>query len=128
MKQSLLQTTDDRRKATSLTYKHEDGNVFLFDYLTDTFYDIGYDDKDFTNLAIINELFKQYFDTGGKEAGEFVLAAANLLKFINAHYDFLKEQYYYKKEHNLFNDSFYWFLITEYQQYIDICSPEPLNN
>ena len=125
---TTLQQIDDRRKLTDLCYKHEDGNVFLLDYLTDTFYDIGYDIKDFTNLAIINELFKEYFDTGGKEAGEYVLAAANLLKFINAHYDFLKLQYYYKKEFKLFKDNFYWFLITEYQQYIDICSPEPLNN
>ena len=125
---TTLQQIDDRRKLTDLCYKHEDGNVFLLDYLTDTFYDIGYDKKDFTNLAIINELFKEYFDTGGKEAGEYVLAAANLLKFINAHYDFLKLQYYYKKEFKLFKDNFYWFLITEYQQYIDICSPEPLNN
>jgi hypothetical protein len=123
----MKQTMDDRRKATRLDYKNEDGAVFLLDYLHDTFYDIGYDVKDITNLAIINELFKEYFDTGGKEAGEFVLAASNLLKFINAHYDFLKQQYYYKKEHNLFNDSFYWFLITEYQQYIAITSPEPLN-
>ena len=122
----LLKLTD-RRKLTDLCHKHEDGNVFLLDYLTDTFYDIGYDEKDFTNLAIINELFQQYFDTGGKEAGEFVYAAQNLLRFINLHYDFLKEQYLYKEEHKLFRGGFYWFLITEYQQYIAITSPEPLN-
>jgi hypothetical protein len=124
---TLLEQMDDRRKLTDLCYKHEDGNVFLLDYLDDTFNDIGYDAKDITNLAIINELFQQYFDTGGKEAGEFVYAAQNLLRFINIHYDFLKEQYFYKLEHNLFRDSFYWFLITEYQQYIAITSPEPLN-
>ena len=123
---TLFQQIDDRRKLTDLCFKHEDGNVFLLDYLTDTFYDIGYEEKDITNLAIINKLFQEYFDTGGKEAGEFVLAAENLLKFINIHYDFLKEQYYYKIEHNLFFGGFYWFLITEYQQYIGICCPEPL--
>jgi hypothetical protein len=124
---TLLEQINDRRQFTDLCYKHEDGNVFLLDYLTDTFYDIGYDEKDFTNLAIINELFQQYFDTGGKEAGEFVYAAQNLLRFINIHYDFLKQQYYYKIEHKLFRDGFYWFLITEYQHYVAITSPEPLN-
>ena len=123
---TTLQQIDDRRKLTDLCYKHEDGSVFLLDYLTDTFYDIGYDEKDITNLAIINNLFQEYFDTGGKEAGEFVYASENLLKFINIHYDFLKAQYYYKIEHNLFFGGFYWFLITEYQQYIGITSPEPL--
>lgn len=123
---TTLQQIDDRRKLTDLCYKHEDGSVFLLDYLNDTFSDIGYDEKDITNLSIINKLFNEYFDTGGKEAGEFVKAAQNLLKFINIHYDFLKEQYIYKKEHNLFRDGFYWFLITEYQQYVSIVSPEPL--
>jgi ribosomal protein S18 len=74
------------------------------------------------------ELFNEYFDTGGKEAGEFVYAAENLLKFINIHYDFLKEQFIYKKKNMLFNGDFYWFLITEYQQYISIVNPQPLNN
>jgi len=124
---TLLEQMDDRRKLTDLCYKHEDGNVFLLDYLTDTFNDIGYGRNDITNLAVINELFTQYFDTGGKEAGEFVYAAENLLRFINIHYDFLKEQYFYKLEHNLFRGGFYWFLITEYQQYIAITLPEPLN-
>jgi hypothetical protein len=124
---TLLEQMDDRRKLTDLCYKHEDGSVFLLDYLDDTFNDIGYGRNDITNLAIINELFTQYFDTGGKEAGEFVYAAENLLRFINIHYDFLKEQYFYKLEHNLFRGGFYWFLITEYQQYIAITSPEPLN-
>jgi hypothetical protein len=125
---TLLQQIDDKRKLTDLCYKHEDGNVFLLDYLNDTFSDIGYDKKDTTNLSIINHLFNEYFDTGGKEAGEFVYAAQNLLKFINLHYDFLKEQFIYKKENMLFNGDFYWFLITEYQQYISIVNPQPLNN
>ena len=122
----IINKIKERRKLTDLCFKHEDGSVFLLDYLTDTFYDIGYDEKDITNLSIINELFNEYFDTGGKEAGEFVYAAENLLKFINIHYDFLKAQYIYKEEHNLFRGGFYWFLITEYQQYIGITSPEPL--
>jgi hypothetical protein len=125
-KKTLFQQIDDRRKLTDLCFKHEDGNVFLLDYLTDTFSDIGNDRKDITNLAIINQLFQEYFDTGGNEAGEFVEAAPNLLKFINLHYDFLKEQYYYKVEHKLFVGGFYWFLITEYQQYVSIVCPEPL--
>ena len=123
----IINKINDRRKLTDLCYKHEDGNVFLLDYLTDTFNDIGYGRNDITNLAIINELFNEYFNTGGKEAGEYVYAAQNLLKFINIHYDFLKEQYYYKLEHSLFRGGFYWFLITEYQHYIAITSPEPLN-
>ena len=123
----IINKIKERRKLTDLCYKHEDGSVFLLDYLTDTFNDIGYGRNDITNLAIINQLFNEYFDTGGKEAGEFVYAAQNLLKFINIHYDFLKEQYYYKLEHSLFRGGFYWFLITEYQHYIAITSPEPLN-
>ena len=123
---TLLEQMDDRRKLTDLCYKHEDGNVFLLDYLNDPFSDIGYDVKDYTNLSIINQLFQEYFDTGGKEAGEFVEATQNLLKFINIHNDFLKQQYHYKVEHMLFNGDYYWFLITEYQQYIGSCCPEPL--
>jgi hypothetical protein len=123
---TTLEKIEDRRKLTDLCYKHEEGNVFLLDYLNDTFSDMGYDGQDYTNLSIINKLFQEYFDTGGKEAGEFVMAAENLLKFINIHYDFLKEQYIYKEQHNLFVGGFYWFLITEYQQYIGICCPEPL--
>lgn len=123
---TTLQQIDDRRKLTDLCYKHEDGNVFLWVYLTDTFIDMGYDNKDITNLSIISQLFQEYFDTGGKEAGEFVEASHNLLKFINIHYDFLKQQYYKKIELNLFIGGFYWFLITEYQQYVSIVSPEPL--
>jgi hypothetical protein len=125
--ETLLTKIDDRRKSTDLCYKHEDGNVFLLDYLNDTFCDIGYDNQDFTNLSVINELFNEYFNTGGKEAGEYTEAAHNLLNFINAHYDFLKEQFIYKKKNNLFNGDFYWFFITEYQQYISIMNPNPLN-
>ena len=123
---TLFQQINDRRKLTDLCYKHTEGNVFLLDYLNDTFSDIGYENQDFTNLSVINELFQEYFNTGGKEAGEFVYAAENLLKFINKHYDFLKEQFIYKKENNLFYGDFYWFFITEYQQYISIVNPEPL--
>ena len=129
MAQSILERNQERRRLTDLTFKSEDGNVFLFDFMMDSFYDVfEYETENIMNLAVINELITYYIETGGKEAGEYVEAAPNFLKYINKHYDFLKEQFIYKKTNDLFNQGgFYWFLINEYQTYISINHPEPLN-